>query len=367
MKIKLIAFCLSVSLFLTGCSFLDGSYLSIEPHREQRQSIQTGTIHAASYQDLVQALEQLIDSGAEMGVIVVQDYPAENIEEQMVTAADFVSQAYAIGAFAVEKIDLELGTSGGTAAIAVTIRYRRSLSEIESIRQVSNMDAAEKAIYQALERCDAGVVLLVDRYAYRDLTLTVQNYAVENPQVVMEVPIVTETTYGIGRQRVIELAFTYQNSRDALRQMQDQVQPVFNSAVLYVSGDGQAWQKYAQLYGFLMERFDYTIETSITPAYSLLRHGVGDSRAFATVYAAMCRSAGLECQVVTGTREGEPWTWNMITEGENHYHVDLLRCSQEGEFRRLTDAEMGGYVWDYSAYSEGEGPSQRTQEQGSGQ
>ena len=44
-----------------------------------------------------------------------------------------------------------------------------------------------------------------------------------------------------------------------------------------------------------MERYDYRIETSITPAYSLLRHGVGDSRAFAVVYAAMCQQAGLEC------------------------------------------------------------------------
>ena len=72
------------------------------------------------------------------------------------------------------------------------------------------------------------------------------------------------------------------------------MKPVFESAVLYVSGDGAEKQKFSQLYAFLMERFDYKVETSITPAYSLLRHGVGDSRAFATVYAAMCRLAGLE-------------------------------------------------------------------------
>ena len=106
----------------------------------------------------------------------------------------------------------------------------------------------------------------------------------------------------------------------------------------------------SMLYAFLMERFEYKQETSITPAYSLLRHGTGDSRAFAQVYAAMCRDAGLTCMTVTGTRDGEPWTWNILLDGEEYYHVDLLRCSENGRYREQTDAEMEGYVWDYSEY-----------------
>ena len=148
----------------------------------------------------------------------------------------------------------------------------------------------------------------------------------------------------------MELSFTYQNSREALRQMQQQVRPVFEAASLYVSGEGSDHQKFSQLYGFLVERFDYKLETSITPAYSLLCHGVGDSRAFAEVYASMCRRVGLECLIVTGTRDGDPWTWNMVKDGEKYYHVDLLRRLDSSDFREYSDGEMGGYVWDYSAY-----------------
>ena len=168
----------------------------------------------------------------------------------------------------------------------------------------------------------------------------------------MEIPQVTEGIYGSGPGRLVELTFTYQNGRDALRLMQSQVKPVFEAAELYVSGDAAARQKYSQLYAFLMERFDYKVETSITPAYSLLHHGVGDSRAFATVYAAMCRRAGLECMVVTGTRSGEPWVWNIIKMGEVYRHVDLLSCSAQGRFQERTDRELESYVWDYSAYPE---------------
>ena len=95
-----------------------------------------------------------------------------------------------------------------------------------------------------------------------------------------------------------------------------------------------------------MVRFDYKLDPSITPAYSLLRYGVGDSRAFATVYAAMCRRVGLECQVVAGTKAGEPWFWNIVCDDGLHFHVDLLR----GNYRGMLDGEMGGYVWDYSGY-----------------
>ena len=158
--------------------------------------------------------------------------------------------------------------------------------------------------------------------------------------------------FGNGKSRVVEISFSYQNSRESLKQMQSQVQPIFDAASLYVSSATQDRQKFSQLYGFLMERFDYELETSITPAYSLLCHGVGDSRAFALAYAAMCRNAGLDCRVVTGTRNGEPWTWNMVLDGNSYYHVDLIRANAQGSFSEMTDSEMTGYVWDYSAYPE---------------
>ena len=111
-----------------------------------------------------------------------------------------------------------------------------------------------------------------------------------------------------------------------------------------------------------MERNDYRVETSLTPSYSLLRHGVGDSKAFAVVYSAMCRRAGLDCQTVSGTRDGNPWVWNIICEDGVYYYVDLLRSEAAGTMLRLTDANMSGYVWDYSAYPETGTGSRETKE-----
>jgi len=355
MKRGILAAVLALSLLLSGCQLMNNNYVSITPHQEQKQNAQAAVISAQNYLELISALDTMIFGGTESAAINVSEYPQGTVESDMDAAVRHAMEALPVGAYAVENISFELGTSGGQPAVAVEIDYRHSRSEIRQIRKLKDMDALEAVIAKALEDVSASVVVLVEEYNPTDIHQVVQRFAEKNPQTVMETPQVSESIYGKGRARVLELHFTYQTDRDSLRQMKAQVKPVFDSAVLYVSGDAVDWQKYSQLFGFLLERFDYKLETSITPAYSLLRHGVGDSRAFATVYGAMCRAAGLECMVVTGTRSGEPWVWNIVNDNGHYYHVDLLRSNQRGRYMEMTDGQMNGYVWDYSAYPVCEG------------
>ena len=350
MKPRILYLTVFLCLLLTGCSWFDGSYVHVTPHREQGSSSQGEAVSASNYSQLLSVLEGMVSSGTESGVINVANYDRDMVEVNMTAAVQYVRNRYPVGAYAVEQMEYEVGTNSGKPAIAVNVTYRHSRIEIQRIQKVETMEEAEIIIGEALKAYDAAVVLQVQEFQEMDFSQLVKDFAEEQPESIMETPQVTAGIYGSGTARVVELAFTYQNSRDQLRQMQSQVQPVFDSAALYVSGDGSDNQKYSQLYAFLMERFDYKQETSITPAYSLLRHGVGDSRAFAVVYASMCRRAGLECRIVTGTRNGEPWTWNMVRDGELYFHVDLLRSSLSGGFREYTDGEMGGSVWDYSNY-----------------
>jgi len=362
MKKNIILLMLVMSLLLSGCNVLNQSYVSVEPHREQRQTVQTDAIVASDYLELLGAMEKMIESGTEVAAIKVPDYPESAIDYDMKQAVRHSKENDPIGSYAVADIVYELGSSSGVPAVSVSISYHHNRSEIQRIRRARDTESAERIVAEALKSYEPGIVILVDDYEIRDFTQFVHDYAEENPQTVMEIPQVSQSSYGTGRDRVVELIFTYQTSRDSLRRMQSQVQPVFASAALYVSGEGEDYQKYSQLYAFLMERFEYKFETSITPAYSLLRHGVGDCRAFSTVYAAMCRSAGLECMTVTGTRSGEPWTWNIVLDNGVYYHVDLLRSNLSGQFREMTDGEMRTYVWDYSAYPACIGVAAETEE-----
>lgn len=350
MKRTLLPLFFALSLLLGGCGWLNGSFVSVTPHEAPKQVAHADTITAANYKDFLAALKQLVAAGTEVAAIHVEEYPEKALEVGVRRAVYNVMHNDPIGAYAVEDIQYEIGSSSGLPAVSIAVTYRHNSTELQRIRRAVSIPQVQIIVANALESYEAGIVLLVGQYEDTDFSQFVQDYAREHPETIMEVPQVTQALYGTGESRVVELIFSYQTSRDSLRRMQAQVKPVFESAVLYVSGDGDDYQKFSQLYAFLMERFDYKLETSITPSYSLLRHGIGDSRAFAQVYAAMCRDAGLTCMTVTGTRDGEPWTWNMILDGEEYYHVDLLRCSERGKYRELMDEEMEGYVWDYSDY-----------------
>ena len=352
MKQCLLSIIAVLCLVLSGCSWMDGHYVSVTPHQEHLSANQSGDAAASDYLELREALENMVNSGLESAVINVSEYRQEMVERGIRTAAHYIRELYPLGAYAVDQVEYEIGTVGGQPAVAVNISYVHGRSEILKVQKARSMERAEQIVEEVLGQCSEGITLLITDYEDLDWVQMVEDYTKLNPDTVMELPQVAVGIYpDAGSSRVVELKFTYQTSRDSLRHMQDQVSRIFASAALYINSDASDGLKYEQLYNFLMERSDYQIETSITPAYSLLSHGVGDSEAFAMVYAAMCRQAGLNCQIVSGTREGEPRYWNLIQENGVYYHLDLLQSSDAGHFRKMTEAEMQGYVWDYSAYT----------------
>lgn len=348
-KIKSLLILLPLCLALSGCGW-PSSMVSVTPHREQRQNIPGEAVSVANYQELQAVMKELVHAGVETATIQLADYPAEELSEDVSRICDDLRKSDPIGAYALEEVNLEIGTSMGKPAAAVSISYRHGASDLLRIQRVDGEEQARRAVANALEELTGSLVVLKKEEEQLDFAKLVREYAWENPQTVMEPPQLTETVYGAGAEQVVELSFAYQTDREFLRRMQSLVKPMFDAASLYVSGAGDQRQKYTQLYAFLMERFDYREEPSVTPAYSLLLQGVGDSRAFAAVYCAMCRSAGLECRMVSGTRAGEPWVWNMVQVDGRYYHVDLLRCSRLGDYREFFDEEMEEYTWDTDAY-----------------
>lgn len=343
-----------VCLFLSGCSLMDGEHLSVTPHELPVTGNQTTIRSVSDYRELKAVLESMVKAGTENVVINVAQYNQKQLDNGLKTAATHVKESDPLGSWAVEDVRYEIGTGGGQPVVSVNISYIHGRSQLRQVQNVADMEELEKKVTDALEDCVDSLVLLVEDYERKDLVQMVEDYANTYPNLVMETPGVAVGVYpndGVGA-RVVELRFVYQTSRESLRQMQNQVQRVFSSAELYINSDNSDNQKYSQLCTFLMERYDYSLGTSITPAYSLLIHGVGDAEAFAAVYGAMCRQAGLPCQVISGTKNGEAWYWNLIQVDGQWLHVDLLETSAQGKFVCLEAEQMEGYVWDYSAYAE---------------
>lgn len=349
---KIVALLLLVCVMLSGCgNWLNGSYSSVEPHTEPSNQNERPVISVSNYKELRAALVSLVESGAESGILSNLYPVADRARIDVPTAVRDICENNPYAAYAVEEIQYDFGSNGGRNAISVQITYLQNRMQTDKIQRVTTLEQLQSIVSEHLDACDAGVVLYFNNPEQVDYAQMVADYALLYPQRVMEAPEVTVNLYPEqGEEQIVELKFTYRTSRQVLRNLQKQVELAFASASQKVAGPWTDTEKAQRLYDFLMERYDYNIQASITPAYSLLLHGVGDNQAFAMVYAAMCRQADVNCEVVTGTHLGEPWVWNAIQIDGTFYHLDLLRCEEENGFRLYSRDEMGDYVWDYSAY-----------------
>lgn len=349
---------IAICLLLSGCgSWMAGNYVSITPYLSSDDSAGQDIQWISDQEQLHEAIRYMVSHGVTEDVFFVRDYSEATLATDMYIVRYGIMGMDPIGAYAVQDIQFETGVNGGQSTLAVKIDYSRQKSEILRMKVMQGMDDIKSAVAAALSGMDTELVFYTEDYQDVDLAQIVEDFALENPDEVIEIPRVGVSLYpATGEQRVVEMSFAYQTNRDSLRDMQKQVKQIFQSAKLYINDDESDYQKLSRLYVFLTGGVDVerimrqNSGTSITPAYSLLRYGIGDSKAFATVYAAMCRQVGVECLTVSGTRSGEAWFWNIVKDGDRYAHVDVLRCAQAGYFRERSDEQMDGYVWDYLAY-----------------
>ncbi len=365
---KCMALLCMICILLTGCSdLLDGRYVSVTPYVPPDTPDNNKILSVGTYDELVDTLLRTVENGQESALISVINYNQTLVDSDMGRAIRQIMARDPICAYAVSEITYDVGTSAGQPAVAISISYLHGRSEIRKIQRPMNWAQTERAMSSALDECSSGLVLYLKDYRETDFSQWVSQYATANPDKVMEHPTVTINVYPeSGVERVVELKFSYQNTRDALEKMQESVTRTFSAAAILAGGEEGQMDKYRTIYSLLMMSLSqqFRQETSITPAYSLLEHGVGDSRAVATVYAAMCARAGLECLTVTGNdKDGEPWFWNIICCDGMYYHLNLLQCREQDAFLTAYDADMrdAGFVWDFNGYPASDMPLEVTE------
>lgn len=101
----------------------------------------------------------------------------------------------------------------------------------------------------------------------------------------------------------------------------------------YITSDMTDYEKYKVLHDYIVDTTYYDWETvgnSNTSGHdgrSVLLLGKGVCDAYAYAYQALCESAGLYCDVISGKTPGSDFlighAWNIVRVGKNYYHVDV--------------------------------------------
>jgi len=210
--------CLLVMMPFGGCSsWQKGSYVSVTPHAGNHTGTVSAEQQASSYPQLRKALVNLVQNGADEGVIFLYDLSDEVVHSYMDAAVRYLTTEDPVGVYAVDEITYEVGMNAGRYALAVHIAYSRSRSEILQIKYVGNIAEATEAIGDVLELCGNAIVLRIEEYEPTDFVHLVQSYAQRNANVIMETPQVMTAVYPeSGDSRLISLTFTYQTEQETL-------------------------------------------------------------------------------------------------------------------------------------------------------
>ncbi len=350
-----------LSLLLSGCqSFADDTYLVIEEHSEQPTSpSETAPQEPESICNRSQlrwAVLSCISNWAENSTLQIEDYE-DDLASDLDEIVRYATQEYPIGAYAVDFIDAELDGNEAKGTIALSIVFRRSAAEIKSIVTINTTSAALRRIEQALRSCQSALTFRIREYDEVDFSSAIRDYCLQNLHIVPAIPEFSADVYPpMGETRILELHFTYPDSKDALQMNLDSVNTILLSAKSYVQAGQSEMEKVELLARFLTTRFDYRIsfKSPSMPAYDLLCRGLAHSLSFAAVFRYECEQVGIDCRLVSGMRNEQPHYWNIVCIDGVYYHVDLMRDLGQAELRLLTTHELieEGYIWKQDAYPE---------------
>ena len=329
MKKRILAGVLTASLCMTlsGCAaMLERSYHASAQHIDRLAVAEDSSVlRVENYRELVSAVLYLVSQGAEEGVIQLHDYTGE-VETDLPAACLEVANEDPLGAYAVDYIKHEYTRVVSYYQATLNIHYRRTLEQVRSMVNVTGTGAIRTELQEALARFDPEVVLRVAYFAEDEQSIA---------QLIRLYP-------DEGSQRVVEIQLTYPEGEEELRaksrELSDQVDAI-TAAYWDLEGETLAQRAAREL----ARRVSYSAQGGST-AYDAFTAGEADSQGMALAYVMLCGRTTVDCEVVEGEREGEPWFWNRVQFfGEEQRYLDPT----QGDSRLRTARELfeEGYRW----------------------
>ena len=356
-KLRCMALLAALCALFSACSrFVPSSYTRVSAHSQTKsEQADADVVNVSDYAGLRRAIRDFVRGGVEHGVIRVQQYANDSLEDDLAAAAYSVAREDPVGAYAVDYMTHECTQIVSYYEIHVDIAFRKTQTPLSQIPYVGGQTELERLLHEAMDGYDP-VLTIYAGYAglgqEPDYTELAQAYYEENLGRLMALPQITVENYPQGgKPRIVELTFSYPEDARTLESMAQQVADTLSAASVYVRFRESPWEKMQLLYSYLTERFSYTEQSSQTPIYALLCEGAASSWSMAQSWALLCREAGLDCQVVKGLRGSEDYWWNEISLDGMWYHIDLMQdvLNQTGLQLRY-DEDMAGYYWDTQAY-----------------
>jgi len=372
--LAVIAALISALALLGGCNLLlSRDYMVITPHLENRPGEVVGDeLRAETFQELKDNILHLIEEGIEVGTIRLYNYTGE-IDSDIEAAITQTMKYEPLGVYAVEYVSYKSVRILSYHEITLTITYRKTAEEIAAIKKVSSVSDFKNLLTDAYSGYEDSLTVevpwyYVDQYNVEDI---LQSYYDDNPLTVAAAPNFTMKLYpdmeaegATGWQRILEVSFTYPESRARLREMSRELLRQISRMLsdLELPDDISRFKVFEDLlrensevisgYDFDPDGKDaYGVEYT---AYGAIINKSATSEGYALAFKALCDFLDIDCHVVRGRLDGLEHCWNIVKTEDGWYHVDVAMDITDSGYQYLlcTDGQMAekGYRWNPSDY-----------------
>ena len=336
------------ALLLSGCSsLLDRPYVMVEPHVERPAVAgDSSTIQVDTYSELVNAVLFFVSQGVEEGTIQLTDYQGE-VEEDLNRACVEVAKDDPLGAYAVDFIKNSYTRVLTTYEATISITYRRTKEQVQSLVNVTSTSAIRKEVSEALAQFRPELVLRVGYFTggAGGVAQLVRSAYYDAPAYAMGMPECTVTLYPeTGTQRIVEIVLTYPDEPAALAERSEQLRQEVETILAPLrSQSAGSVERLSQLFALLPRTVRYAPDGGPTAWDAILGDGA-NSEGLALAFQLLAGELGVTSTLVEGTLDGQPHFWNRLSDNGVHY-VDLTR-DRTGTTWSAEDLLALGYQWD---------------------
>jgi hypothetical protein len=358
---KLSVICFALIFLLSGCSrAFEGDYEVVTDHAEDGgEYVEDSSVReVSSFSGLTNALKDFIDSAAEYGVIKAVDYSG-SLEDDFSRAYRDVTHDYPMGVYAVDYISHRIDPILSYYEIEVYITYKLTREEISGVVKVNSTNALYDHIDSALNDLTGRLTVLIANLSVNAAGIKnhVRQYYRENPDLVMVKPDVSAVFYPSPPEdyveKIIDIDFEYNNTAEILRDRKKKLTEAANGLYKQLGELDNDAKAALECLNLLSQKV--TFARLGGTAYDALVKGSANSEGYAMAYKLLCKHYGLECAVVEGKKNSEPYYWNIIRLGDDYYHVDPTVCDRYGlayGFLKKDSEMWGTYWWDIEQYEE---------------
>lgn len=375
-KIKLMGFCLTLLLFLTGCdSLLESEYISVTDYVDDNQSDTGDAITITDYSGLKRRIEALVESRGDELTLQLIGYEGD-VSDDIGRACTEVKINTAYGAYAIDYMSNDKQWIVSYYEVTIQVTYKKTAAEMDAILELSSLYSAREEVQKAAaEMSDTLVFRLASatldesaiiEYVQEAYYPTYGSSVEIDRSGILRMPEISVNIYpDSGQDRIFEVTLDFGVERDEIEEMRQALGQALADIDERVTAK-QTIQAVTELCREISGLCEYDPESQQraqelgedsglgSTAYGALVEGYADCEGLAMAFAQACRLREIECYVVRGQQGVRDHVWNIVGIDGQYYHVDVSQYALGITSPVLKgDADMqANYLWNQGVYPE---------------